>query len=214
MLWWRLQRNKREAQLRISTLEQERRRLAKELHDGLCNDMLALEMEMQVVESSTSPLVKERLHELREQARQISHQLMPPEFTYLNLNQLLGHYAEAMAKSLHVIISYAAIPTDDDIWKSVNEATASNVYRIVQEQIANIIKGRTAKDINISLSTLMGEDYDFRLSITDDGSPIGQGLSTGLGNRTLRDRVTSISAHLHTSRHDGINHFVLDFNKA
>ncbi|MBR5062091.1 MAG: tetratricopeptide repeat protein [Prevotella sp.] len=212
VLWWRLWRARREAQLRIDTLEQERQRLAKELHDGLCNDMLALEMQMQMAEPQTSPLVQERLHELREQARQISHRLMPPEFTYLNLNQLLKLYATAMAKSLHVDITYSAIPADDDTWKEVNEATASNVYRIAQEQIANIVKGRTATEITISLSTLAGEGYHYQLSITDNGHPADQGQSTGLGNRTLKDRLTSIAARLHTSHEETGNRFVLDFN--
>ncbi len=212
VVWWRLRRARREAQLRIATLEQERGRLAKDLHDGLCNDMLALEMQMQVADPPTTPAMQERLHELREQARQISHQLMPPEFTYLSLNQLLKLYADMMAKSTHISISYLANPADDGTWQEIDEDTASNVYRIAQEQIANIIKGRTATQIDITLSTTAGEGYDYRLTIADNGRPADHGESAGLGKRTLKDRVTSIAGRLHTAHGDMGNRFVLDFH--
>ena len=60
----------------INGLESERTRLARELHDGLCNDLYGVEMKLALADSS-HPAVG-MLNKCREKARRISHELMPP----------------------------------------------------------------------------------------------------------------------------------------
>jgi len=206
LLWLRQRRQRREAQMRIQTLEDERQRIARELHDGLCNDMLALEMQMQFADSHSMPTLQERLHAMRHQARELSHQLMPPEFTHLSLPRLLRLYAEAMQKGTTAAVAFDCTPDDDDYWLRMAHPAAHGVYRIVQEHTANILKGGTATRLHISLQG--GNDNSGRLTIADDGRPTP---SQGLGTRTLNDRVLSVGGKIQKQNSDGMNRLVLDF---
>lgn len=60
----------------LKELEKERNRLAKELHDGVCNDLYALEMNASTLNESW----KELLRTSRENIRRVSHELLPPTF--------------------------------------------------------------------------------------------------------------------------------------
>ena len=230
-LVYRQRRQRREAQMRISTLEDERRRIASELHDGLCNDLLALEMQLvgeasklcssAVGEASKlcSPAVDEifghltqRLQQLRQQARTLSHQLMPPEFTHFDLRQLLQLYADALNRNGTISTTLTVCDTEP-----LSPQTSQELYRIVQEHTSNIVKGGTATAIDICIeqraAASPGKSGAYRLTISDDGTPLGGNDSQGLGRRTLRDRITAIGGHCSTSHDDdGHNVFVLDFS--
>lgn len=66
----------------IDGLESERERIAEDLHDDVCNNLLAFEMSMRsLFEESNASMIDEqldRLKEVREHLRNISHELMPP----------------------------------------------------------------------------------------------------------------------------------------
>lgn len=199
-LWRRQRRLRREARLRINTLEQERRRIAHELHDGLCNDLLALEMQCTTGMSATD--TSTRINALRQQARQLSHQLMPPEFTHLSLSELLSMLADDISKSS----SLKAVFSDENGDTDLPPETSKELYRIVQEHTANIVKGATAHHISITLTPRM-------LTITDDGQPVTEDKEashkTGIGERTMRDRAMSIGATVNISHEQGQNTLTL-----
>ena len=122
----------------ISGLENERNRLARELHDGLCNDLYTVELRLAASEPS-SPSV-EMLAECREQARRISHELMPPEFSYATIDEVLSDYVERMSAGVApCIISYESSPRDAS-WAMVPDGVSFGIYRIVQEALANAVK--------------------------------------------------------------------------
>ena len=208
-LYYRLHRQRREASLRIQALEDERKRIAKELHDGLCNDMLAMEMQMLFATSATPADWSAQLQQLRRQARQISHQLMPPEFSNVSIHLLLGYYAKALAEGTKLAVTYEATPSDSDHWQQMDAQKAHNVYRIVQELTANIVKGHTATRIAIRLAAV--EATHCLLTVTDDGD-MTRPVETGLGHRTLEDRVLSIGGHVQQQHEEGENRFELHFD--
>jgi signal transduction histidine kinase len=206
----RQRRKRHEAQMRIATLEDERRRIAKELHDGLCNDMLALEIRMQC---SGKDSFSDQLNTLRQKARHMSHQLMPPEFTHLSLHQLLQHHIDMLCQNTTLRASYQALPADNGLWKQIPAEVSHEVYRIAQEHVANIVKGGTAAKLSVSLQQTAEGHY--RLSIVDDGHPSGtsnQAATEGLGHRTQNDRIVSIKAHGSSYQTNGENHFELEFS--
>jgi len=192
-LWQRQHRFRREARLRIGTLEEERSRIARELHDGLCNDMLALEM--QCVAGSTPQQTAHQLNLLRQQARQLSHQLMPPEFTHLSLPELLGYLSRDVSSAQHVSTTFTDNTGDGQA--DMDSDIAHALYRIAQEHTANIVKGGTATTIAITLEPR-------QLTITDNGQPAGD-HSRGIGLRTIQDRAASIQATVSSTSSDGCN---------
>lgn len=82
----------------IDGLESERKRLAKELHDGVCNDLLGIQYYMQTSDAIGKE-VQQKLFPMIEQTRTdvrfISHELMPPAFQYANLNGDVGGLCRA-----------------------------------------------------------------------------------------------------------------------
>lgn len=88
MLWVRQQRRIKqlnEAKRYIDGVETERKRLAQELHDGVCNDLLVAEMKLSVSESVDDAV--QQLHHVRNDIRQISHELMPPKMQFSTIDQ-------------------------------------------------------------------------------------------------------------------------------
>lgn len=208
-LWYRQRRQRREAEMRIATLETERKRIAKELHDGLCNDMLALEMQMG---DDVPGDALASLRSLRQQARQLSHQLMPPEFSHLSLSQLLSQYVGTIDKTTTLSATFTATPDAyDEAWQNVPAKISHEVYRIVQEHTSNIVKGGTATLLDVHLMQSAPDRY--QLCVVDDGQPpAADSPAAGLGRHTQQDRIVSIGASSKTYRQDDRNHLELEFN--
>ena len=79
----------------IDGLESERERMATELHDDVCNSLLALEMNIRTISGEESSDLSEQLGLLsntRERLRTLSHELLPPAFQYATLDEMLGDY--------------------------------------------------------------------------------------------------------------------------
>ena len=196
-LWQHQRRYRREAQLRINTLEQERSRIARELHDGVCNDLLAIEMTC-----ATEPQpqdITQRICQVRQRAREISHRLMPPEFSQLSLATLLQHLANTITSNSNITATF----TTTQSTPSLSDSTSHALYRIAQEHTANIIKGGTATTIAITLT-------EHQLNVSDDGQPMADSPQ-GIGQRTLRDWALAMNAQLTTTIRDGKNVLRIDF---
>ena len=125
----------------IEGLEEECKYFAKELHDGIANDLLGLQMK---IETSASLVSK-----LRNNVRNISHELMPPEFEHLSLDQILDRYAAKLTENTGIEVSYH--PTENNASRHLPNETAYELYRIVQELTMNIVKHASASHIVISL---------------------------------------------------------------
>lgn len=172
----------------IEGLEGERERLARELHDGVCNDLLGLQMLM------TSGQAAEAANDLRQimaNVRQISHELMPPRFTKHDITQLLsdyiGHYAVGDCKiSFHF--------TDSVEWTTLQERKSLELYRITQELLGNITHHAHAKHITINLQL---DASEITLRVENDGAqPQAENDRPGIGNQTISNRVKSLKGHL------------------
>jgi signal transduction histidine kinase len=186
----------------IEAQEAERRRLARELHDGLNQQlaMLAVELGMlaqQVPASSNA--IRDQLFKLRDRAERLSndlrhmtHQLHPAALEHLGLvSALRSHCAEfsrheGMRVWFHV---------SGEV-RSTNPEVAVCLYRIAQEAVRNAAKHSQAKEVWVEIRQLRDA---IRLSIVDKG--IGFDLRTlkagrGLGLVSMRERVELISGSL------------------
>ena len=88
------------AQSYIDGLERERTRLAKDLHDGVCNDLLGIGMNMQYMQPTDESKreILALLEQVRSDVRCISHELMPPKFQVTTLAETVEAYVEVSVR--------------------------------------------------------------------------------------------------------------------
>ena len=182
----------------IEGQENERTRLAKELHDSVANQLLAVEMKL-----STDGLTQqamELLNESREQVRHVSHELLTPEFTHHTIDDILTQYVAQIDGVRKCMVTYTSTPDNAD-WSFVPKEKAMEIYRIVQEAVGNALKHSEASIVSIGLH--LDEKQNLMMIVSDNG--IGQDskdeTADGIGIRTMRQRAEVIDGRIEFYRH-------------
>lgn len=201
-LYWRKQQKRKiqlvQAQQYIDGLESERKRLAQELHDGVCNDLLVAAMKL-----SSDASVEEaskQIYEVRETIRNISHELMPPNMQFVTLDLTLIDYTYKLSETERFEIKFESTPQID--WGFIPEKVSYNLYRMVQELTANIIKHSRPQHILIALT--ITPQRLLSIEIKDDApetdSTNHKNDGNGIGLRSVFERSKSINATVTVSR--------------
>lgn len=178
----------------INGLESERQRMARELHDGVCNDLLAIQMNINAGKPAES--TASMIDTCRESVRRISHELMPPEFSYASLDEVVRFFISKQSDTNKEKISFvydsSAIGYD---WRDVPDATSLEIYRIIQEAVGNAVKHSGATNINVKL-TLTKETL--AAFITDNGTyqPKVSAGRKGIGVDSIRRRANAIGGSI------------------
>jgi signal transduction histidine kinase len=170
----------------LKELEKERNRLAKELHDGVCNDLYALEMNASTLNESW----KELLHTSRENIRRVSHELLPPTFQETTLKQVLQNYAERMT-SAPCKVTLTTLPEECD-WSVLPETYCLNIYRIIQEATGNALKHASPTEIHLTLEWKLP---NLELTISHNGK-FSSTSEKGIGLQTMKERVMAMKGHI------------------
>jgi PAS domain S-box-containing protein len=184
----------------ITSQEQERRRMARDIHDSLCQHLGALAAEIGEVSAAVpaSGLAGQRLRAARkhalsaaEEARQIARQLHPAILEDLGLPKALQSLCEEFSRQAGIPVKFRVIGPG----RAVPIETASCVYRITQEAFNNIARHAGAKNVAVRLT----ERRDLHLLIHDDG--VGFDPETvhgggGLGLVSMRERARLANGEL------------------
>lgn len=174
----------------IEGLESERQRMARELHDGVCNDLLAIQMNINAGKPADS--TASMIDTCRESVRRISHELMPPEFSYASLDEVVRFFiakqAEANKGKISFVYDSSAIDSD---WSDVPDATSLEIYRIIQEGVGNAVKHSGATNIDVSLYLTKDK---LEASINDNGTYKQKisGTKKGIGLDSIRRRANAV----------------------
>lgn len=200
-----------QAQKYISGLENERNRIGKELHDGIANDLLALEIKLSSAKNNDSSWIVPEIAKIRDSVRNISHELMPPEFSQLGLDDILSYYLNDVVAKTDL---KATFTTDNSLpVGAVSEHVALEIFRIVQELLSNIIKHSKASFVILNIESLTPAVA--RISISDDGIEwSAHSVSSGSGVKTVADRAMSIAANIEYKRVSNRNIKCITFAKA
>lgn len=204
-IWHRQQRRKAQldqARRYIDGIESERQRLAQELHDGVCNDLLVAEMQMATSPNITSAVAQ--LHQVRGTIRQISHQLMPPNTTFATLDQTLSALAYKLQEIGQFSVTYTdATPADARYdWDKLPTDQAYQLYRIAQEVITNLVKhtqGLTHIDLSLAHNaatpaTVLTITHNTEATAQPLAEATSQQASTGIGLQSINERLKAIGA--------------------
>ena len=138
----------RKVQYYLEGLEVERNRLAKELHDNVSNELLAIKMKIADGTSSREEVL-DTLQALQTEVRGISHDLMPPVFKYASLSEILQDYVYQRNQSGQTELTLVLEPEEG--FDHLSQKVALEIYRIVQEATGNALKHAQATHIKIIL---------------------------------------------------------------
>jgi PAS domain S-box-containing protein len=203
------ERNQVEASLRELTgrlmqlQDEERRRIARELHDGTTQSLVALSMELALgreMAREGNPNLEAKLREcvdLAEQCtgeiRTVSYLLHPPLLDELGLGTTVRSYADGFSSRSGIRITLKISPDLGRLEQDVELA----LFRIVQESLTNIHRHSQSRTARLQLARAENE---VTLEISDDGRGLpkellkhrnGTGM-TGVGIAGMRERVRQL----------------------
>ncbi len=188
--------------------EEERRRVARDIHDSLCQQLSVLTAEIAgaVLDLDASNPVKERLQAARqrallitEEARDIARHLHPAILEDLGLAKALQSLCDDFSQQHGILVTFrvqGGPPSPFPI------EAASCVYRVVQAALNNVASHSHAKHVTILLSGRR----DLRLSIRDDGigfDPIAVRGAGGLGLISMEERIRMVGGTLRVRSRSG-----------
>lgn len=197
------------AQSYIEGLERERTRLAKDLHDGVCNDLLGIGIQMQCMQPTDES--KEELLTLLEQVRSdvrcISHELMPPKFQLATLDETVEDYVQRLSLPSSMQLSFSK-ENEGAEWNRIPENVAYEVYRILQELLSNILKYSEATEVSVTLSL---SRQQLLLLVTNNGKSFTDAeiQGRGIGLTTIRERAKAVEGIFAVSAQTGKQSFEL-----
>lgn len=188
----------------IKAQEEERRRIARDIHDGPAQGIASLIIKGDIVEKllrkypqeaeSELRLMKEHLSEVLREIRLIMYDLRPTMIDDLGLIAAISSMANTMSEEHEVAITVKDMST----YRVKSSAVALVVYRIIQESLNNAVKHSAAKSIFVSID--IQRDV-IEGSIVDDGcgfdmSMMEKGKLDSFGLSSMKERAHIIRGKL------------------
>jgi two-component system sensor histidine kinase UhpB len=193
----RLESERRESARRALLVQEgERRRIARELHDGVGQTLTGVMLQVEGLAGAIPEERREQLDELRETARQgmeevhrIARQLRPEALEDLGLQSALAALATAFSEQARVRMERRLDPGPP-----LSEEHELVVYRIAQEALTNVARHATATQVQLQLQRT---DEQVILTVRDDGRGLPPAASSSShGIQGMRERAMLIGAQL------------------
>lgn len=174
--------------------EKERSRIAKELHDGVVQQIgsvilktRALFNKYKIDKNDESQKVLETLENSNKDIRNISHQMMPRALSELGLISAIDDLLKGSLDYANINYSFEHF----NLKERLSEKIEITLYRITQELINNIIKHSKATSVSVQL---INSDENILLIIEDDGVGIDASKTKkGIGFNNIKSRLAMIN---------------------
>ena len=168
---------------------EERARVAREIHDGLAQYLFAVSTHAAMLESGADP--KRTLAQLKEAAAAAQQEA---RFAVLALSSAGGSapFDSALRRYVDFLTADGELEVDLEIQNGIRLAPDEQieVFRIVQEGLANARKHAHARRVEVRIEERAGERL---VTVVDDGSGFDEdGIASGQGLRNMRARADSI----------------------
>lgn len=198
---------------RRAAQEEERARVASELHDSICQRLVAIKLQIEtgIIRWTETPEECEstqtrfeqlaaKLNDLLQEVRELAHGLYPRILKDLGLTASLRELAADMEDaSIKIYFGVSGVPD------GLSDSATLVLYRVAQESLLNIKRHAGASKAMLSLK---GEKHCVRLTISDNGtgfdtsgSPAGFKKSMGL--RNMKRRVDEVGGELRITSSNG-----------
>jgi two-component system NarL family sensor kinase len=175
--------------------EQERTRLARELHDGVGGMLAAIKMNISAVQDHQRIIapnleaVMQMVESTAQEVRKAAHNLMPDILQQYNLQEALRMYCNSIndGNGLQIDLQFHTP------WQQLKPSVELALYRILQELIQNIVKHANATQASIQFR----EDDTLHVTVEDDGVGFNiNEVQKGLGLENIRSRVAALQGDL------------------
>lgn len=194
----------RSRQRLVTAREEERRRLRRDLHDGLGPNLASQGLKLAAVKqllehdpTSAIPLLEQVMTQNKttvEDVRRLVYGLRPPALDELGLLAAIRDYVSGMDSKSTLQIEITEPPEG---LPSLSAAVEVAAYRIVLEALTNVIRHAQAKHCTIRFS--FDQDHsknNLQIEIVDDGIGLPHDLRAGVGLRSMRERAEELNGKL------------------
>ena len=176
--------------------EEERRRLRRDLHDGLGPTLASQTFQLdEILErlhddpAGTADLVlalKEQNQQLVADVRRLVYELRPPALDELGIAGALTAHVAQYERSSTITIE---VKTSPDPLPALPAAVEVAAYRIAREAITNTMRHAKAGRCQASLRV---SDADLTIEVRDDGVGVSSGSTAGVGISSMRERTEEL----------------------
>jgi PAS domain S-box-containing protein len=185
----------------IDAQEEERRRLARELHDDVSQRLALLEVELELMGQAPGPgpeltektaKLAGRVKELSSDVHHLSYRLHPRRLERLGLTAALRSLCREVGEQQQIHLEFE----EKDVPTSLGEDMSLCLYRVAQESLQNVVRHSGAQTATLRLRAEPGE---LRLVVTDPGAgfePEETGNRRGLGIVSMRERLRALGGRL------------------
>lgn len=186
------------AQARESGAQDERQRLAGEIHDTLAQGLAGIITQLQAAERSASVQGETEEHVARAlrlarssltEARRSVQALAPQELGRAHLPDALRALTEQWSQDQGI----SAQVEVTGFREPLSPAIEVSLFRVAQESLTNVAKHAEASRVGVTLSYAGTEVL---LDVRDDGRGFAQGVGTGFGLTSMRQRIRGVGGHV------------------
>ncbi len=201
------ERSQRETEIMsrlVEAQESERHRIARDLHDHLGQRMTALRLKLGSLKDESPDDVRSAVKDIVTAAETIdrdigflSWELRPTELEELGLENALGTFVREWSTQYGIKADFhAAASLGQHTSERFSAEVETNLYRITQEALSNVVKHAGARSVNVLLQR---DRDDLLLIVEDDGSGFDEetnGNGRGLGVVGMRERAALLHGTL------------------
>ncbi|HEX6096972.1 MAG TPA: CheR family methyltransferase [Thermoanaerobaculia bacterium] len=155
----------------VDATEEERRRIARELHDELGQHITALRVGLHQPQGESRPRMEAIVQRLDQTIERLTLELRPPVLDHLGLHGAIASLAEAYAAASGMRIDVHMPAVEGERFSDEIETT---IYRVVQEALTNVWKHASASTVSVILER---EGDGLRMIVEDDGQGFDGGAA-------------------------------------
>ncbi|PLW96655.1 MAG: hypothetical protein C0593_10945 [Marinilabiliales bacterium] len=182
----------------IDGQEMERRRISRELHDGLGQNLIAIKMKINTIADLPDEEKDRTIEEISlwfektiEEIRRMSNDLIPEELDTFGLIRATGNLLDTLSDTTGIDVTYS----HSGIKSINNKKTKTYLFRIIQEAVNNVVKHAGASKLFVSLER---KNNHLSLNIEDNGKGMSSEINTIAGNgiMNMKERVSLLQGKI------------------
>jgi PAS domain S-box-containing protein len=176
----------------IEAQEEERSRIARELHDDICQRLALLSMELEQANRGSNSGRSPKLDEIRRHCAEIavdvqalSHKLHSSKLEYLGLAPAIRSYCREFSQQHDVTVQFA----DENVPNFLPRDISLSLFRVTQEALQNALKHSGIRQFSVALRS---SEKEIQLEVSDRGAGFdveGAKLDRGLGLVSMQERA-------------------------